>query len=141
MSPSPTSTHSFIHTFIHSFPSQFLSPKPFPLHSSVRAHSSRAGSLRQEVLQLQLSAKIPLKGNLTSLLPSTRSWLSLTSWLVSWCMRPIPAATFKFALFSAPEGLCLVLPRKHMTRSGRPCLCPKQHCQPAGFSAASSQVS
>lgn len=58
---------SFLHFFIHSYIYPSLVPPiytPF-FHPSVHPsiHTSSPGSLRQEVLQLQLSAKASLKGN------------------------------------------------------------------------------
>lgn len=64
----PGSFYSFIHLFLQSIHPLFHPP----IHPS-SAHASSPGSLRQEVLQLQLSAKASLKGN--SLTP----YLSLVS--------------------------------------------------------------
>lgn len=62
-----------------------------PYFSSV--HTSHPGSLRQEVLQLQLSAKVPLKGNLSdphpspTLVPCPAQSLSVSSWILLRCMQ------------------------------------------------------
>lgn len=66
---SPSWSFSFIHSFIHTSIHSLLSPPLFPhsvppsfSHTHLFFQTSPSGSLRQEVLQLQLSAKA-LKGN------------------------------------------------------------------------------
>lgn len=111
--PSPTSSSICWHYYpsIHSFLFMrsctifilFLRPappkksEPFflyfidPCFSSI--HTSHPGSLRQEVLQLQLSAKVPLKGNPPDPHPSPTlvlypaQSLSVSPWILPCCMQ------------------------------------------------------
>lgn len=97
-------------------------------------HTSHPGSLRQEVLQLQLSAKVPLKGNPSDPPPlpdpgsvSRSVPLRELSDLTALHAANPAAARARSTLFSAPEGFCLLIPSR-LTRSDQ-CLCVQD---PAG---------
>lgn len=91
--------HAFIHHF-HLVPTPPNSPQKsepsFFLHHWTMlpsVHTSHPGSLRQEVLQLQLSAKVPLKGNpsdshpFPTLVPCPSQSLVVSPWILPHCMQ------------------------------------------------------
>lgn len=148
-------TFSNFHPSIQSFPSPRSynsSPQNLPpfMHPSVLsfAPSSLSGSLRQEVLQLQLSAKIPLKGNLTpnplpTPPPPLNTILAPSFALPDLVARALvhaarPSSGYVRCVFCTSGTLSCPSPQKNTARSNRPCLCPKQHCRPADFSPAAS---